>query len=480
MAEDPKAISENVTRLGSASIPKLILEFAVPSVVGMLVNGSYNIIDSIFLGHAVGEIGLSTVTVANPIMIVFMALSMLVGNGGNALAALRLGEGKKDQAERILGNVVTLCLILWIIVATLAATPPALEGLLTLSSATEEVRPYARIFIRILCFGFILQCIGFGVNNFIRTCGAPNRALGTMIIGLGGATVFNFLFVIVMGWGVMGSALATIMGQGLACAAVLWYFLKTKSAPLHIRLRNMKPNIRVVGSILSLGVPSFSVQAGMAFVNFVLNFQLVKYGAISPVGAQDALAAIGVVQRIGMFSAMPLIGVAVAIQPLLGYNYGARKIPRVRRILFTGIGVAETISTIEWLIVMLFPSQIAMAFGISHEALLAFTISALRVQFAALIFVGFQIVSSNYFQATGQPLKSIFLSLTRQIIFLIPLLFILPEVLPSLMPGLWGLDALYYATPIADSLAILTTLCFVIWELKRLKRLEAGQITAKY
>lgn len=465
---------ERVTRMGTASIPKLIVEFAVPSVVGMLVNGSYNLIDSIFLGNAVGEIGLSVVTVANPIMIVFMALAMLIGNGGNALAALRLGAGNRDAAEKALGNVVTLSIVLSAIVAVVALNPAFLDWLLTASSATDEVRPQATVFIQILCFGFILQCIGMGVNNFIRTAGAPARALGTMVVGLVAATVFNFLFVIVFGWGVAGSAIATIAGTACSAVAVLWYFLFTPDVPLRIRWRWMRPDLRIVGTIFAFGFPSFAVQAGMAAVNFVLNFQLVKYGAMSPIGAEDALASIGVLNRIGMFSAMPLIGIAVAIQPLLGYNYGAQKIDRVRKTWWLGVAIATGFAVIEWGIIMLFPAQIAGAFGIKHEALLAFTTFALKVQFLMLPFVGFQIVSSNYFQATGQPAKSIFLTLTRQILFLVPLLLVMPDLLPTIAPELDGLDALYFATPVADFLSIFVTTLFVIWEMRRLRKLQDG------
>lgn len=192
---------DKVLRMGTASIPRLITEFAIPSVVGMLINGSYAIIDSVFLGHAVGEIGLSAMTVANPIMIVFMAIAMLIGNGGNALAALRLGEGKRDEAERALGNVVSLSLVAAVIVLVIGWNPALVSWVLDLASATPEVRPYAQTFIQILCAGFILQCIGLGVNNFIRTCGAPNRALGTMVIGLVGSVAFNALFVLALGWG---------------------------------------------------------------------------------------------------------------------------------------------------------------------------------------------------------------------------------------------------------------------------------------
>lgn len=464
---------DKVLRMGTASIPRLITEFAIPSVVGMLINGSYAIIDSVFLGHAVGEIGLSAMTVANPIMIVFMAVAMLIGNGGNALAALRLGEGKRDDAERALGNVVSLSLVAAVIVLVIGWNPALVSWVLDLASATPEVRPYAQTFIQILCAGFILQCIGLGVNNFIRTCGAPNRALGTMVIGLVGSVAFNALFVLALGWGVMGSALATVLGWACSCLAVLQYFCLRSDVPMRLRLPAMRLSFSMDRTILAFGLPSFCVQAGMAIVNFVINFQLVKYGALTPIGADDALAAIGVVQRIGQFSVMPLIGIAIALQPLLGFNYGAHNVNRVRKTLWYGIGAASSISVLMFIIVEVFAVPIAHAFGISHDGLVDFTAFAIRVQFLMLPFVGFQIVSSNYFQATGQPAKSVFLTLTRQILFLVPLLYLMPVVLPQLFPQFTGLDALYFAAPVADFLSIFTTAIFVAWEMVRLRKLAA-------
>ena len=464
---------DKVLRMGTASIPRLITEFAIPSVVGMLINGSYAIIDSVFLGHAVGEIGLSAMTVANPIMIVFMAIAMLIGNGGNALAALRLGEGKREDAERALGNVVSLSLIAAVIVLIIGWNPALVSWVLDLASATPEVRPFAQTFIQILCAGFIQQCIGLGVNNFIRTCGAPNRALGTMVIGLVGSVAFNALFVLALGWGVAGSALATVLGWACSCLAVLQYFCLRSDVPMRLRLSAMRPSFPMDRTVLAFGLPSFCVQAGMAIVNFVINFQLVRYGAATPIGADDALAAIGVVQRIGQFSVMPLIGIAIALQPLLGFNYGAHNVERVRKTLWYGIGAASSISLLMFVIVEVFAVPIAHAFGISHDGLVDFTAFAIRVQFLMLPFVGFQIVSSNYFQATGQPAKSVFLTLTRQILFLVPLLYLMPVVLPQLFPQFTGLDALYFAAPVADFLSIFTTAVFVAWEMARLRRLSA-------
>ncbi len=471
---------DKVTRMGTASIPRLIVEFAVPSILGMLVNGAYNVIDSIFLGQAMGEIGLATATVAMPIMTVFMAISMLVGNGGNALAALRMGEGNRDEADRSLGNTVTLSIILAVIVAVVAHIPACIDGLLGVSGATPEDWDYARSFIQIISLGFIFQCIGMGVNNFIRTAGAPNRALGTMIVGAVACTIFNFLFVMVLGWGVQGSALATVLGQAISCGCVLWYFIVTKNVPLKLHWHSMPLHARTVGLILSLGLASFAVQAGMAVVNFVLNNLLNMYGTASPIGAEGALASIGVVQRVAMFSVLPLIGVSIAIQPLLGFNYGAHLFMRVKKTLLYGIVGATGIAVLLWGLVHLFPTQIVGFFGIVDDELRDFTVFALKVQLFMLPFVGFQIVGSNYFQATGQPAKSIFLSLTRQILFLIPLYIGLPMVLPGWFPGYTGLDALYFAVPVADFLAIFTTVVFILIELRRLKKLERGEIVAKF
>lgn len=482
IGKDPKRTGrdDKVSRMGTASIPRLIVEFAIPSILGMLVNGAYNVIDSVFLGQAMGEIGLATATVAMPIMTVFMAIAMLVGNGGNALAALRMGEGNRVEAERSLGNTVCLSLVFAVIVAVLMHIPACVNALLGVSGATAEDWEYARSFIQIISLGFVFQCIGMGVNNFIRTAGAPNRALVTMLIGLVVSTALNYLFVLRLGWGVEGSALATIIGQAASCAAVLWYFVFTRNVPLKLHFRYMAPHLRVIGTILSLGFASFAVQAGMAVVNFVINHLLVQYGALSPIGADDALASIGVVQRVAMFTVLPLVGVAVAIQPLLGFNYGAKLIDRVRKTLWYGIAGATVLGALMWLVVHLFPEFIVGAFGITHDGLVDFTVFALKVQLLMLPFVGFQIVGSNYFQATGQPAKSIVLSLTRQILFLVPLLFALPEVLPHVLPQFTGLDALYFATPMADFLSIFVTVIFIIVEMRRLRKLERGEITAKF
>lgn len=477
----PKRPKENerTARMGKASIPKLILEFAIPSIVGMLVNGAYNLIAAIFLGQAMGEIGLSVTTAALPTMTIFMALSMLIGNGGNALAALRLGEGKPEAAEKTLGNTVSLGIILSAIVAIIVMVPFTMDGLLMLSSTTPEIYDLTKSFVFILGIGVIFQIIGMGVNNFIRTAGAPNRALLTMVIGAVVCVFFNYLFVLVFNWGVVGCAWASVLGQFASCVSVLWYFMFTKNVPFKLYARNLKLEAPIVGMILSLGTASFVMQLAMAFINFLVNYLLVLYGSQSPMGAENALASIGIVQRCAMFAVLPIIGTAAAIQPLLGYNYGAGLIARVRATLGYGALGATIIGTLAWAMVQLFPHEIVGAFGIRSALLQDFTVFALQVQMIMLPIVGFQMVASNYFQATGQPVKAIILSLTRQVLFLIPLYIALPCVLP-LITSYTALDAIYFAVPIADALAVFTSGLFIFVELKRLKKIERGEITAKF
>ncbi len=466
------ASQEQIARMGEASPARLLFEFSLPAILGMLVNGAYNLIDSIFLGQGVGELGLSTITVATPIMTVYISLALLVGNGGNAVAALRLGAGRHDQAELALGNTIILSLIVSLSMAILACSP-AIEGLLALSSATPEVWDHARIFIQIISVGYVFQMLSLGLNNFIRTSGAPNRALLTMLVGALACTAFNYLFVLVLDGGVVGSACATVLGQALSFACVLWYFIRPQKAPLQIRLSFLRPDRKMVGAIVSLGMASFVVELGFALINFATNYLLVRWGHTSPLGAEQALASIGVVQRVTMFTILPLIGLAVAVQPLLGYNYGAGLYGRVRALMRDAIVSTIVLGSLMWLVVHIWPSQIVSVFGITDPDLLAFTIFALQVNLFALPLIGYQVLSANYFQAIGQPVTSIFLSLTREILFLMPLLFGLPYLMPYVTQRFTSLDAIYFAAPLADMLSIVVTTWFIAREFSRTRKLEA-------
>lgn len=465
-------------RMGTAPVPSLLLEFAIPSIAGMLINGCYNVISSIFLGQAMGAPGLAVTTAAFPAMIIFMALAMMVGNGGNSLAALRLGQGKKADAELTLGNTVTLGLIISAFVLVFVSIPPCMDLLLSISSATDEIHDLTRNYVWILGAGVAFQIIGLGVNNFIRTAGAPNRALVTMLIGAFSSIFFNYLFVMVFGWGVEGSALATVVGWALSCASVLWYFMVTKGVPLKLRARYLRLEAPVVKEILTLGMASFLLQTANCVANLVVNYQLVKYGSMLPIGAENALASIGVVGKVAGIAFMPIVGVASSAQPLLGYNYGAGKLSRVRQTLGFAVLYAFILGVIIWAITRIWPTQIVGAFGVADD-LMDLTLFALEVQMLLIPVIGLQVTSSNYFQATGQPAKSVFLSLIRQVLYFIPALLILPEVLPGIL-GIDGLNAIFASWPVADGLSVITGAIFIAVEMRRLGRIERGEITDKY
>jgi putative MATE family efflux protein len=458
---------EQVDRLGTANITKLMVEFAIPSIIGLVVNGLYNIIDSVFMGHAVPTIGQATATNAMPIMIVGMAVAILVGQGGNALAALRLGAGKRDDAERIMGNTFTLSVIMAVLCT--AALFVFMDPILSASGVTEETREPTRLFLSIIGGGMILQFVGMGFNNFIRTAGDPNRALYTMVAGTIACIVLNFLFVVVLDWGIAGSAWATVLGQALSAVLVMWYFVFSDKTPFKLRIRYFGLRSRLVRGILSLGSAAFVLQIANAIINFFLNNQLRLLGAEHIIGADGALAAIGVVGRIAMFAFFPVMGVSIAAQPLFGYNYGARNYLRVKATFRIAMIWVTAIGLFFWALVHIIPGPIVMLFGITDD-LLTFTVGALKVQMFLMPLVGIQIIATQYFQSSGQPLKAMLLSLTRQVLYLIPLIYLLPLVIPSLFPSLTSLDGLYYAYPVADTLSVATCVIFMSFEFRRLNR----------
>ena len=464
--------TEKVMRLGTAPVGRLLFEFGVPAVTAIVLNGLYNVIDSVFLGQAMGKIGLAATTVAAPPMTVLLAICMLAGAGGNALAAILLGQGRRDRAEMALGNTMFIVLVEAIPVAIVATF--WLDPILRFVGATDETLPYARLFTQIICYGFIFNNIAFGVNNFIRTAGAPYLALATATLGTVVCIVLNYLFVLVFDWGVAGSASATILGQVASSAWVLWYFVCSKKAPFKLRARCLRPEAKLCVRILALGLAPFALQCAAALNQMAGNFVISGLGALDAIGTDGALASIGVVMKIVMFAIFPAIGVATAAQPILGFNIGARKYERVKRTLFEALGAATVILTALFAVVHIWPVQLVAMFGVEQE-LMDFSIDALKVMTMLLPIVSIQIIGSNYFQATGQPMKSAILSVTRQIIFQLPLYFFIPAVVPGLFPGVSQLFSFCFAFPVSDGLAIAFCGIFLLVEIRRLNGLLAQE-----
>lgn len=462
--EERQALSTD--RLGTKSILKLLLEFSIPAIIMMTFNALYNIVDAVFLGQAIGDTGIAVTTLAFPVMILLMGLSALAGQGGNALAAIQLGEDKIEEVERTLGNTVALLLVIAGIIAVAGIL--FIDPILALVGTTPDLHDQGKAFIQILMVGFVFQCIGMGANNFLRTEGKPMLALGTSVLGTVVCIIMNYLLVMVMGLGVSGSALATIIGQGVGGVPVIWYLSRGKDAPFHLKVSSMKPDFRLWGTILSLGLASFIMQVANAVINAILNQTLAYYGALDPIGASGALAAIGVASRVNGIAFMPAIGVLMGAQTLIGYNYGARKWKRVLKSFWLGALFATIILTTFFVLIHIIPGPIVRLFGVEGD-LEQFCIYALQIMTAVFPLVGFQMMSSNYFQSTGQPLKASLLSLTRQVLFLIPLLIFLPMYLPNFL-DVTSLQAVCFTYPVADVLSVVTTSAFIIPEIIKLNR----------
>ena len=455
-------------RFGTEKVGKLLLEFSIPAIIAMIFNALYNVVDSIFLGQAVGSTGIAVTTLAMPIMFFFMGISALAGQGGNALAAIQLGEGKLKSVERILGNTLTLLISFGVLIAIAGFL--FMDPILALIGTTAELYEPTRTFVGIISTGFILQCVGMGMNNFLRTAGKPNLALFTGVLGTVVCIALNYLFVMVLGYGVAGSALATIIGQGVGMAPVIWYFSVVKSAPFRLHVHNMIPAFRLQLKILSLGVASFVMQFATAVLNVILNQMLVRYGALDPVGASGALSAIGVAGKVNSFAIMPVIGVTMGAQALIGFNYGAQLWKRVRDTFWRAVIFAESITIFFFVLVHVIPVPIVNLFGVTGD-LETFTVFALQAMTLAFPIVGFQLVGSSYFQSSGQPLKAALLGLSRQVLFLIPLLFLMPVFLPQIAP-VTALESICFTYPSADVLACTVTGFFIVREMRKLMRLQ--------
>lgn len=460
--------------MGEGSIPRLLFEFGIPAIIGILVNAIYNLVDSVFIGHGVGELGLAGTTAAFPAMIVMMAFGMLVGGGGNALIALKLGERNYGAAERILGNMVTMLLVVSVIVGL-----PGLifiEPIMRLSGATADAMPYAVDYMSIIFYGLIFQGIGFGLNHTIRTAGRPNLAMGTMLIGAATNVVLDYVFIMQFDWGVRGAAIATIASQALSAAIVLRYFL-SKQTPIRLRLANLRPHAEYIRTSLSLGMASFFPQIAASAVNVALNTSAVYWSVGTALGTSGALASVGVIGKAGQLFVMPVMGLVMAAQPLLGYNYGARNFDRVRKALWTATLVVTAMQVVFWAIIQLFSHQLVGLFGLTDPAVAEFAALGLRVDLILLPVIGFQILSATYFQATGQPGRSLFLTLSRQVIFLLPGFYLIPRVVAWFggSPDA-SLIGIVWAFPAADIIATTLSAILIARELKHLDLAHAREV----
>lgn len=447
---------ENV--LGTAPIPKLLRTFAIPSIISMLVNSLYNIVDQIFIGQGVGYLGNAATNVVFPMTVIVMAFALLIGDGSASFLSLKLGEKDTRAAQKGVNNGFTLLIIIG--AAFLAIGLIFLEPLARFSGATDNVLPYAKEYGGIIALGYPFVVIGTGLNSILRADGRPRIAMASMVAGAVTNTILDPIFIFVFGWGVQGAALATIIGQGLSFGISLYFAMRLKT--VKINKQDMKLEGKMAKKIAGYGVSSFVTQMAITVSMLVMNNVLVTYGALSPYGADIPLAALGIVMKVNSILIAFVIGVSVGAQPIIGYNYGAGKLERVKKTLFTAYGIAAIITAIGFVMFQFFPQAIIGLFGQENALYNEFAEQCFHIFLMFCVLAGFQQVSGIFFQSIGKPVKAAVISLSRQILILIPAALILPRFM--------GLDGVLWAGPVADVAAFTLALVLIISEVKQLNK----------
>ena len=434
--------------LGVRPVKRLLFSFSIPAIISCLVNSVYNIVDQIFIGQGVGYLGNAATTIAFPLMTIIMAFATLIGSGGSAYAALRLGEGRKREALLTLNNLLVIAIGLGILLAATGLI--FLKPILTLFGATETTMPYAIDYTSIVLMGVPFSVISIALSNMARTDGHPRMSMYGILIGAALNTVLDPIYIFVLDWGVKGAAIATITAQFVSTVVLCYYFLRKGN--MRFTRRYMKPVGRVWYKIFSLGISSGITSLVACIMQVVMNNSLVYYGNQTEITGDVALSAMGIVMKIAMILASVCIG----------FNLGAKKYARVRHTYLLAVSIATGSILIGWAVCQLAPHVVLSLFGKENQTFTDFAVRCLRIYLGGIFCAGFQIVSTNYFQATGQPLKASLLSMLRQLILLIPLLLILPLF--------FGLNGLLYAGPCADIGSAVIVALFILPEMRKLNR----------
>jgi putative MATE family efflux protein len=444
---------DRTEEMRSGSLGRLLFKFSLPAIVGMLVNSLYNVIDRIFLGRGIGQLAIAATTVAFPMMTILMAVSILIGVGATALISIRLGEQRKEEAEKIAGNAVVMIMLLPALCAVFffLFTEPVLIFL----GASQEVLPYAKDFTEIIMLGSVFGSFSMGVNNFIRAEGNPKVSMYTQLLGAFCNVILNYVFIFEFGWGMKGSAFATVLAQFISALWVLSYFLTGRSL-VKLKLSNMRLQWPILTSIMAIGFAPFAMQLAASVQQVILNRTLMVYGG------DIALSAIGIIMSVATLLFMPVLGVSQGAQPIIGYNYGAQQYDRVKGTWKLAVLAGTAIALTGYVAIHIWPEQLVGLFSEGDTALTTLTTHAMLVYMALIPLIGFQIVSSTYFQAVGKARQAAVLSLSRQILFFIPLLLILPRF--------WGAEGVWRSAPISDLLAVCLSATMMFFEMRSLRK----------
>ena len=451
--------------LGTDSLSKLLKRYAMPSIIAMVSSSLYNIMDSIFIGQGVGPLAISGLALTMPMMNLGAAFGAMVGAGSAAITSIRLGQGNKQAAEHILGNVVLLNVVMGILFSVFGLI--YIDELLYFFGASEQTIGYARDYMRIILYGNIITHLYLGLNSLIRVTGYPQKAMAMMLISIAVNGVLDALFIFGFKWGIAGSAWATVIAQAVPLIIQIVHF-SSPSSFLRFRHGIFRFRWEIVRNIISIGMAPFMIHACACVVVIVVNNVLGEYGGDTAIGAY------GIVNRVAFIFTMIVLGLTQGMQPIIGYNYGAKKYDRVCKTLYMAIGWATLTTVVGFVICELFPYEVVRIF-VSEDGtgdattLIEQSARGLRLMLLAFPIVGFSIVVGNFFQCIGKAKRAIIISVSRQMLFIVPLLYTLPQHL--------GVDGVWYAIPLADTLAALLAAALLIYQLRKLRKNPSKEVS---
>lgn len=439
------------TALGTESVGKLLMQYAVPAIIAMTATSLYNMVDSIFIGNGVGTMAISGLALTFPLMNLAAAFGSLVGIGASTLISVKLGQKDYDTAQRVLGNVFVLNLLLGVAFTVLVMA--FLDPILYFFGGSDETVGYARDYMQIILLGNTITHLYLGLNAVLRSSGHPQKAMYATIATVVINTILDPVFIYGFGWGIRGAAIATILAQILSLAWQLKLF-SNKDELLHFHRGIFRLKRKIVSDSLAIGLSPFLMNLAACFIVILINQGLKKYGGDLAIGA------FGIVNRLVFIIVMIVMGLNQGMQPIAGYNFGAKHYERLNKVLKLTIFYATGVTTFGFLVGMLVPNLVVSIFT-SDQELIELAAKGLRIVVMFFPIIGFQMVTSNFFQSIGMAGKAIFLSLTRQMLLLLPCLLIFPHF--------WGLAGVWYSMPVSDALASITAMIMLITQFRKFK-----------
>ena len=458
--------TESVNPLGSEPVGKLMLKFAVPSIIAMLVGALYNIVDQLFIGQAVGTNGNAATNIAFPLTTMCISLALMFGVGGASCYNLSLGRGDKQKAPFFVGNSFTMLLVCGAVLCVF--TEVLLDPLLIFFGSPAEVLPYAQEYVRITAFGFPFLILTTGGGHLLRADGSPGMTMFCSIIGAVINTGLDALFVFVFNWGMSGAAWATIIGQFISACVVIWYIF-FRFHTTRLKGEHFAPQGKIIAKTASIGLASFINQIAIMAVQVTINNLLKYYGGQSVYGESVPLAASGIVMKVNQIVFSFSIGLGQGSQPIESFNYGARRYPRVKKALLLASGTSVGISLIAFVFFQTMPRQILSLFGTGSEEYFTFGENFFRIFLFLVPLVSLQPVVSTFFTSIGKPIKGVILSLSRQILLFLPLAVILPMF--------FGIDGIVFAGPVSDLISTTLTVIMALAEISSMNRQQESPQT---